>query len=201
MPLFCVLPVEDVPALVPWLRALLARRIYPWVAAAFPLLADGTDLGVDGLRLRVHDAFIVRYDSSEAVGSVSLPEHSDTSAVSVTIALNAAGEDFQGGGLWLRAAGRALSPRRGCGVAFAGPLRHGGAPVTAGVRVILVLFLYVEGFAYGHLLQHGPRTSSTGRRPLEAPLRVDETPLATEAAPGGFVVYRETAQLMEALES
>ena len=74
---------------MPWLRALLARRIYPWVAAAFPLLADGTDLGVDGSRLRVHDAFIVRYDSSEAVGSVSLPEHSDTSAVSVTIALYA----------------------------------------------------------------------------------------------------------------
>jgi hypothetical protein len=32
------------------------------LATCFPLLADGTTLGARGERLRVHDAFIVRYD-------------------------------------------------------------------------------------------------------------------------------------------
>lgn len=135
--------VEDVPALVPWLRTLLARRVCPWVAACFPRLSDGSGLddaeGAPGGRLRVHDAFVVRYDAE--LGSCLLPEHSDTSAVSVTVALNQRGVDFDGGGLWIRAAGAALEPDAGCAVAFAGPLRHGGAPVTAGARMILVLFL------------------------------------------------------------
>eukprot|EP01050_Picozoa_sp_SAG11_P010226 SAG11_NODE_1013_length_6187_cov_15.834593_4_plen_82_part_00 len=42
--------------------------------------------------------------------------------------------------------------RAGHAVAFAGPLRHAGFPITRGCRVILVLFLYVEGWAYGDLV-------------------------------------------------
>jgi len=40
----------------------------------------------------------------------------------------------------------------GQAVAFAGPLKHAGYPTTKGVRVILVLFLYVEGYHYGPYL-------------------------------------------------
>jgi hypothetical protein len=36
--------------------------------------------------MRVHDAFIVRYDAQDK--SLSLPEHSDTSSMSFTVALN-----------------------------------------------------------------------------------------------------------------
>jgi hypothetical protein len=41
----------------------------------------------------------------------------------------------------------------GKAVFFAGPLKHAGYPITRGVRNILVLFLYVEGFHYGPLIQ------------------------------------------------
>jgi len=56
--------VEDIAALRPWLRELLDTRLFPMLDAAFPCLADGTSL-VDpttgSSRVRVHDAFIVRY--------------------------------------------------------------------------------------------------------------------------------------------
>ena len=78
--------VEDIPLLRPWLRSLLCSVLQPMLATCFPLLADGSSLGSRGKRLRVHDAFIVRYDSADE--SLSLPEHSDTSALSFTLALN-----------------------------------------------------------------------------------------------------------------
>ena len=186
--------VEDIPALVPWLRDFLRASIFPFVAACFPALADGSKLTPD--RLRVHDAFIVRYDVD--FGSTTLPEHSDTSAVSLSIALNQEGADFDGGGLSIRALrgaeGVGLSPggtisiATGHGVAFAGPARHGGALVTQGTRFILVLFLYVQGFEYGSYIEAAKR--GPGAAPPEG--RDDD---------GGFVVYRETKTLMEALES
>jgi hypothetical protein len=92
------LAVEEVPALVPWLRVLLRSRLLPLLAACFPVLADGSAL--TAARLRVHDAFIVRYDA--ALGSVSLPLHCDTSALSVTLPLTQVGEEYEGGGWWWR---------------------------------------------------------------------------------------------------
>ena len=53
-------------------------------AAAYPRLADGSHTTKD--RIRVHDAFIVRYSQTDK--SWSLPKHCDTSAVSFTVALN-----------------------------------------------------------------------------------------------------------------
>jgi hypothetical protein len=102
--------VEDIPALRPWLLALLHSKIFPLLSVAFPKLADGTslldlDLNLDpaadtntdtdtvsgnvpaASRLRVHDAFIVRYDA-ENDKSLSLPEHCDTSSMSVILSLN-----------------------------------------------------------------------------------------------------------------
>jgi hypothetical protein len=195
--------VEDIPILIPWLRNLLRKTIYPFVSQCFPHLADDTLLTPS--RLRVHDAFIVRYDV--ATGSTLLPEHSDTSAVSLSIALNNEGENFEGGGLTIRAlrggGGGATStttaaavPCRagvngeisipiGHGVAFAGPLRHGGAKVTRGTRFILVLFLFIENFEYGTYIDEATRI-------VPAEGRDDD---------GGYVVYRETKSLMEALET
>lgn len=79
--------VEDIPILRRWLRCLLATTLQPMLATCFPELADGSTMGPHGERLRVHDAFIVRYDADKDM-STSLPEHSDTSAVSLTVALN-----------------------------------------------------------------------------------------------------------------
>jgi hypothetical protein len=53
--------------------------------------------------MRVHDAFIVRYDA-ENEKSFSLPEHCDTSAVSVVLALNSEEDgEYSGGGTWFEA--------------------------------------------------------------------------------------------------
>ena len=196
--------VEDIPILIPWLRNLLRETIYPFVSMCFPRLADDTLLTPS--RLRVHDAFIVRYDV--AAGSTLLPEHSDTSAISLSIALNNEGGDFEGGGLTIRALRGSgggggndatatctsgcrvsmngeISIPIGHGVAFAGPLRHGGAKVISGTRFILVLFLFIENFEYGTYIEKAARIL-----PLEG--RDDD---------GGYVVYRETKSLMEALET
>ena len=92
--------VEDIPRLRPWLRCLLHTRIYPLLDAAYPRLADGSSIydKDDGTcRMRVHDAFIVRYSSQDQ--SVKLPRHCDTSSMSLTVALNRKGEDYTGGGL------------------------------------------------------------------------------------------------------
>jgi hypothetical protein len=140
--------VEDIPVLRPWLNELLLSRLYPLIAEAYPTLADGSStLSPDGTsRVRVHDAFIVRYDADNDK-SFHLPEHSDTSAVSFTVALNDHSE-FEGGGTWFEALGgeggegMVVDCDVGEACAFAGPMRHAGYPITKGVRLILVLFLY-----------------------------------------------------------
>ena len=179
------------------------------LAACFPVLSDGSSL-IDestGLsRMRVHDAFIVRYDA-EKDKSLSLPEHSDTSSMSFTLALNEKGADFEGGGTWFQAlaergAGRVVDADVGKAVAFAGPLRHAGFPVTSGTRVILVLFLYVDGFSYGQPL--ADFALGRGCDEVEAAAQ-GVSPDAAGAkpsgdAPGGFVVYNQTVELVEMLE-
>lgn len=69
-----------------------------------------------------------RYDA-EKDGSFSLPEHSDTSVISFTVALNGREKTFQGGGTWFEALGdegMVVDAEVGQAVAFAGPLRHAG---------------------------------------------------------------------------
>jgi hypothetical protein len=86
--------------------------------------------------------------------------------------------------------------------------------VTSGCRLILVLFLYIEGFAYGGLLDAYRAEHGCARRGVEPH---SDTPtdsvVSTEGAPGGggggqrpsgddpggYVVYRQTVQLMEML--
>ena len=160
-------------------------------------------------RVRVHDAFIVRYDA-ELEKTFSLPEHCDTSSMSIILSLNEhetrneneneneyesvdikTNNDmksyleneftdenknenknenenervrcpckkwgsYTGGGTWFEALGPqglVVNADIGHAVLFAGPLRHAGFPIHRGVRNILVLFLYVEGFHYGPYLR------------------------------------------------
>ena len=92
-----------------------------------------------GGNVRVHDAFVVRYDAS---AQHHLPFHADQSSVSVTLALN---DGFEGGGTTFSApVGVTARPETGHAVAFRGNLRHGGAPVTAGTRYIVAAFLFTE---------------------------------------------------------
>lgn len=225
--------VEDVPQLRPWLRELLRTRLCPLVHHAYPKLADGSSTMEKNAhnepceshsRVRVHDAFIVRYDA-DTDGSFSLPEHSDTSAVSFTVALNSSSKgDFEGGGTWFEALGEdrrgmVVDAEMGHAVAFAGPLRHAGYPVEKGVRIILVLFLYIEGFSYGRFLEDYAKKHEGGGPCLVERYQKDEDEEKKDSKcsndegvsdhntgrrpsgdmPGGFVVYNQTVELVEML--
>ncbi|RHY27837.1 hypothetical protein DYB32_007726 [Aphanomyces invadans] len=109
-----------------------------------------------------------------------------------------------GGGTWFEALGHVVDADVGHAVAFAGPLRHGGASVdshaclcrkphdvmswvghaiTSGCRLILVLFLYVDGFAYGDYLANFAEDNDTNNA----------------GAGKGFVVYNQTVELVATL--
>lgn len=101
--------VESIPILREWLLELMYTRLHSMLGALFPRLADGTTLydehAPEKSRIRIHDAFIVRYDAEKDL-SLSLPEHCDTSAISVIVSLNSeeAGH-YCGGGTWFEALG------------------------------------------------------------------------------------------------
>ena len=98
--------------------------------------------GITAGALRVSDAFVVRYEAGKQAG---LPVHADDSHLSLTLALNEL-SDYDGGGTYFEEVGRAERPERGCVVAFPGSLRHGGKPITRGVRYIIAAFLFVDGW-------------------------------------------------------
>ena len=126
------LPLHRVPALLRWFNAAMQRSIAPLLAAAHPG-------AVDAARVRVHDAFVVRYD---AAAQRHLPVHRDQSVFSLTIALNARAE-FDGGGTYFAQSRTVVCPDAGQLVVFSGETRHGGEPITAGVRYIIAAFLYL----------------------------------------------------------
>ena len=128
------LPVHEIPTLLPLWNAFLSSSLGPFLHACFP-----ETVRAGGSNVRVHDAFVVRYDAD---AQRFLPAHVDQSEISVTLALNALGE-YEGGGTTfpdpLRVTAR---PDIGGVVAFGGDLRHAGAPVTRGVRYIVAAFLF-----------------------------------------------------------
>jgi hypothetical protein len=89
--------------------------------------------------LRVHDAFLVRYDA--AGGQAALPRHIDQAQLSLTIALD---DTFAGGGTRLRDAGAVVVPPQGHALLFASGLMHAGERITAGRRYIIAAFLWVD---------------------------------------------------------
>lgn len=106
--------------------------------------------------------------------------------------------------------GRVVDADCGHAVGFAGPLRHAGYPVRRGVRFILVLFLYVEGFAYGELLSRASEECARAAdgEPERGAARADGPGTALKGGaepkpsgdmPGGFVVYQQTTDLVKML--
>lgn len=120
-------PVHDVPDLLIWFNEAMACRLGPLLACYF-----------GAARVRVHDAFLVKYTAG---AQAHLPLHVDESQLSLTIVLNDA---FSGGGTFFADLGRALSPRIGHVVAFDGEALHGGEPIVRGTRYIIAAFLYVD---------------------------------------------------------
>ena len=109
------------------------------VAAGLVATVLGTLAGMS----RVADAFVVKYDAAK--GQTHLAKHRDGSVLSFNIALNERFE-YEGGGTWFEGLGTALPIERGHVCCHASGVLHGGHPITAGVRYILVAFVIVEGY-------------------------------------------------------
>ena len=154
--------IKDVPLLLEWFNEKLETTLFPMLASRFPDFISNPD------HIRVHDAFIVRYDAS---GQRELAIHQDESSFSFTIALNDR-SDYIGGGTFFEGirpsdkneedfAARALNVDAGGVVCFGGKLRHGGQAITSGTRYIIPLFVYLDtnksgnpaGYSVSSLLQ------------------------------------------------
>ena len=97
---------------------------FPERDAIFPAVAQVTGAASD--KLRVIDAFVVRYDASK---QKALPLHSDQSEYSITLPLNDRNE-YCGGGTFFAALDEAVNCDAGGLVVFPGALYHAGAPTT-----------------------------------------------------------------------
>lgn len=122
-------PLHEIPTLLRWFNDALASRLSPMLSAVFR---------VSRQRIRVHDAFLVRYDAGR---QAHLPLHTDESMLSLTVVLN---DGFVGGGTFFADLRRAVSPPIGHVIAFDGRALHGGEPIVRGTRYIVAAFLYVE---------------------------------------------------------
>jgi len=125
------IPIHAVPPLLVWFNQALEERLLPMLASQYP------DAILD--RVRVHDAFLVKYD---AEAQKELPVHCDQSEWSFTISLNESGE-YEGGGTWFEDLEETLRPEVGGVVSFPGALFHAGAAITSGRRYIIAAFMYL----------------------------------------------------------
>ena len=128
------LPVHGAPGLLSWFNVTLRDVIFPAVAQV---------TGASAEKLRVIDAFCVRYDAS---AQRALPLHSDQSEYSITLPLNDKSE-YEGGGTFFAELDRAVNSDAGGLVVFPGSLYHAGAPTTKGRRYVIVAFLFEDSDA------------------------------------------------------
>ena len=107
----------ELTALEPWLLQTVQERALTRLASHF----DATDVRIASLRV-VKYAAATQYDA--------LPLHSDGTVLSFVCALNAAA----GGGTYVRALRRVLSPAVGHALLFCGRWLHAGVRVARGER-------------------------------------------------------------------
>ena len=88
------------------------------------------------------DVFLVKYQYAEG-GQRELSVHRDGALMTFSLLLNDP-SDFEGGGTYFEESGRVYRPAQGVAVMHSGKLRHGGFPITAGTRYVLVGFCLVD---------------------------------------------------------
>ena len=161
-------PVGEMPCSARWLDEQLKCTIYPAVLAAFPRCT-----ALSARSLRCSAASVVKYNAS--AGQTCLGVHRDGPLVTAIIPLNGL-EAYAGGGTYLEAlcgseaAGHdagVLRRETGHLILHPATLRHGGAPITRGVRYILVLWIFSATF-----LPHWHYSTQRAARFLASALRI-----------------------------
>ena len=129
------MPVGEVSDVEPLIRERLFTRVLRPLAPHYlplPLLPE---------HLEFRDLFFVKYSAAVAGAQRDLAMHTDGSIFSFNVLLNPP-TAFEGGGTVFEATGRVVQPRaHGSALGHSGQVRHGGAPITAGERYLLVGFV------------------------------------------------------------
>uniref|UniRef100_A0A7S0JCX7 Fe2OG dioxygenase domain-containing protein n=1 Tax=Calcidiscus leptoporus TaxID=127549 RepID=A0A7S0JCX7_9EUKA len=121
------LPVASLPC-ADEVRHAMASRALPRFSSFF-----GERYGpAESLVFR--DLFVAKY---EADGQAGLNGHVDASMLSLVLQLNPTTE-FDGGGTFFEHTATLFRPAQGGAVFFIGKVFHAGAPITSGVRFVLV---------------------------------------------------------------
>lgn len=160
-------PICELPHASAWLDLQLKTKLLAAAAGAFP------HANLAAHQLRCSAASVVKYNAS--AGQTRLGVHRDAPLLTGIIPLNSHGA-YRGGGTLIEAL--QLSPsaghergvlRRPAGHLILHPatLRHGGAPITAGVRYILVVWF----FSCAHV-PHAHYATQRAARVLATALRI-----------------------------
>ncbi len=90
-------------------------------------------------KLKIEEIFIAKYDGDNEQTQKGLEDHVDGSEFSFIIALN---DSYSGGGTHFSKKNVTIHLNIGDVIIFCGQTRHGGIPVTSGIRYILPGFIY-----------------------------------------------------------
>jgi len=131
-----MLKLEDLSRSYTLVNFELLPRLFPAIINAFPNLQTSAE------NLRLGGCRVVKYDASE--GRVELGLHRDGLLITANIALND-WNDYEGGGTYVEGLSDFMNNpirlQKGHCLLHPGDVRHGGAPITKGVRYVLVCFI------------------------------------------------------------
>ena len=132
--------VNEMPKTKEFFGRACIERIFPLLQKMYPSVCPQT---ADGHRdFRVFSAKVLRYDSSR--GDDYLGTHHDGSLLTFLVGLNDI-EEYEGGGTYFEAIGKAIRYGAGHLCCHPGIVRHGGAKVTSGTRYVLAAWIDVHG--------------------------------------------------------
>ena len=141
-------PVHELPRTQRVLNAALPR-IGRLVGGCWTLRADAPT------RLFVYRSLVIQYDAAARL--LGQPIHRDGSVWSMIVPLN---DGYEGGGTRIEALGRSIVIPTGHALLHPSALRHGGEPISGGVRWVLVAFLAATPM---HWAEHGRRFKDRAR--------------------------------------
>ena len=132
--------ITELPGTKQFFGRACIERIFPLLQSMYPTACPQ---GEDGLRdFRIFTAKVLKYDASS--GNDYLGVHHDGSLLTFLIGLNGL-DEYEGGGTYMEALGRAVRYEAGHLCCHPGIVRHGGDKVTSGVRYVLAAWIDISG--------------------------------------------------------
>lgn len=132
-----MIKLEDLSRTYSLVNFELLPRLFPAIIDAFPSINSAPE------NLRLGTCRVVKYNADE--GRVELGMHRDGLLITANIALNDQ-DEYEGGGTIIEGLPSFMNApirlKRGHVLLHPGDVKHGGAPITKGVRYVLVCFIF-----------------------------------------------------------